>query len=100
MKRLPVFVSFVMFIALCISGTYWVTKLFKAPARPVAAPPPAPQVEVNLAAAASLFGGRPAAAAVASNFQLKGGVVAGKPEESVAILSADGKPPQSVALNM
>ncbi|MGZ5780222.1 MAG: type II secretion system protein N, partial [Burkholderiaceae bacterium] len=36
---------------------------------------------------------------VASNFQLKGVVVADKPEESVAILSADGKPPQSVAMN-
>jgi general secretion pathway protein C len=100
MKRLPVFVSFVMFIALCMSATYWATTLFKAPARPIAAPPPARHVEVNLAAASSLFGGRAASAAVASNFQLKGVVVADKPEDSVAILSADGKPPQSVALNM
>jgi general secretion pathway protein C len=99
MKRLPVFVSFMLFIVLCISGTYWATRLFKPPVRPVAAPPPVAHVEVNMAAASALFGGRPAAAAVASNFQLKGVVVADKPEDSVAILSADGKPPQSVPLN-
>ncbi len=99
MKRMPVFVSFVLFIALCVSATYWATRLFKRVERPVGAPQQVAQVDVNMAAAASLFGGRPAAAAVASNFQLKGVVVADKPEESVAILSADGKPPQSVALN-
>jgi general secretion pathway protein C len=100
MKRLPIVVSFVLFIALCISGTYWATRLFKRAERPVAAPPPMARVEVNMGAAASLFGGRPASAAVASNFQLKGVVVADHPEDSVAILAADGKPPQSVALNM
>ncbi|MGZ5818659.1 MAG: type II secretion system protein N [Burkholderiaceae bacterium] len=99
MKRLPVFVSFVLFIALCVSGTYWATRLFKRTERPVSAPQQIARVEVNLGAAAALFGGRPASAAVASNFQLKGVVVADKAEESVAILSADGKPPQSIALN-
>ncbi|MGZ3237027.1 MAG: type II secretion system protein N, partial [Burkholderiaceae bacterium] len=99
MKRLSVFVSFILFIALCISGTYWATRLFKPSVRPVVAPPPVAHVDVNLTAASALFGGRPASAAVASNFQLKGVVVADKPEESVAILSADGKPPQSVAMN-
>lgn len=98
MKRLPVFVSFILFIALCISGTYWATRLFKPSVRPVVAPP-VTHVDVNLTAAAALFGGRPASAAVASNFQLKGVVVADKEEESVAILSADGKPPQSIAMN-
>lgn len=100
MKRLPVFVSFVLFIALCVSATYWATRLFKRPERPVGAPQQVARVEVNLAAASALFGGRPASAAVASNFQLKGVIVADKPSDSVAILSADGKPPQSVAMNM
>jgi general secretion pathway protein C len=99
MKRWSVLVSFVLFIALCISLTYWAIKLFKPSVRPVAAPPQARHVEINMAAAAALFGGRPASAAVASNFQLKGVVVADKPDESVAILSTDGKPPQSVAAN-
>jgi general secretion pathway protein C len=99
MKRLSVLVSFVLFIALCISVTYWAIKLFKPAVRPVAAPPQVQNAPINMAAAASLFGGRPASAAVASNFQLKGVVVADKPDESVAILSTDGKPPQSVAVD-
>lgn len=99
MKRLPIVVSFVMFIALCVSGTYWAMRLFKAPARPVVAPPPIQHVQVDLAAASSLFGGRAAAVAVASNFQLKGIIAADKPEDSAAILSTDGKPPQSIPLN-
>ena len=99
MKRLPVFFSFVLFIALCISLTYWVMRVVKPPARTVVAPPPIARLEINMTAATSLFGGRPAAAAVASNFQLKGVVVADNPEDSVAVLSADGKPAQAIAMN-
>ncbi|MGB7480763.1 MAG: type II secretion system protein N, partial [Burkholderiaceae bacterium] len=46
-------------------------------------------------AAAGLFGGR-AATVVASNYQLKGVVAAADGSDSVAILSANGKPAQSV----
>jgi general secretion pathway protein C len=99
MKRLPIVVSFVMFVALCASGTYWAMQLFKTPTRQVATLPPVPHVEVNLNAASSLFGGRQGPVAVATNFQLKGIVAADKPEDSAAILSADGKPPQTVPLN-
>jgi len=99
MKRLPVFLSFVFFVALCISATFWAMRLFKPSVRPVVAPQPIARLELNMAAAASLFGGRPASVAVASNYQLKGVVVADNPEGSVAILSTDGKPPQSIAIN-
>lgn len=94
MSRLPLFASFVLFVALCVSLTYWALQLFKPAARAVAAPPPV-AAEVDLQAAAGLFGGR-AAVAAASNFQLKGVVAALDGNDGVAILSANGKPAQSV----
>lgn len=99
MKRWSVLVSFVAFIAVCMSATFWAMQLFKTKERAVAAPPPIARQEYRLDAAAGLFGGRPAAVAVASNFQLKGVVVSTPPEDSVAILSTDGKPPQAIAVN-
>lgn len=94
MKRLPELASFVLFIALCVSLAFWTMQLFKPPARAVTAPPPA-ATEVDLQAAAGLFGGRSTVAA-ASNFQLKGVVAAEDGGDSVAILSANGKPAQAV----
>lgn len=100
MKRLPLITSFLLFIALCVSTAYWAMQLFKPPLRAVAAPPqtsqPAPP---KLESAATLFGGHTATAVVASNFQLKGVVVASNAAESVAILSANGKPAQAVRFN-
>ncbi len=98
MKRWPLVTSFVMFIALCVSAAYWAMQMFSPPPRAVAAPPEITQAGPNLDAAAGLLGGH-ANAVVASNFQLKGVVVASKPEESVAILVANGKPAQSVRVN-
>lgn len=98
MKRWPLFASFVLFIALCASLAYWAMQFFKPPVRPVAAPPPSAQAPVNIDAAAGLFGGK-GSAAVASNFQLKGVIMAGNPADSVAILAADGKPAQAVRAN-
>ena len=46
----------------------------------------------------SLFGRNPLAEAAVSNYQLKGVVVAVHELESAAILSADGKPSQSIAV--
>jgi general secretion pathway protein C len=98
MKRLPLVADFVLFIALCVSFAYWGMQLFKPPVRPVAAPPQTGPIAPPIEAAAGLFGGRPVSAVVASNFQLKGVIAAGP--EGVAILSADGKPPQAVGVNM
>lgn len=99
MRRWPIVISFVLFIALCASIAYWAMQFLKPPARPVAAPPPSVQPMPDLQVAASLFGGK-GTAAVASNFQLKGVVVSGTPTDSVAIVSADGKPAQAVRANM
>lgn len=99
MKRWVILSSFVLFIALCGSVAFWSMQLFKPQVRPVAAPPQTATAAINLDAAAALFGGRPASVAVASNYQLKGVVVSGRASESVAILSADGKPAQAVRVD-
>jgi general secretion pathway protein C len=99
MKRLPVIGTFVLFVALCVSAAYWGMQLFKPPVRPVTAPLQTSKAEVRLDAAAALFGGRAASVAVASNFQLKGVILAGNSGESVAILAAEGKPGQAIIVN-
>lgn len=96
MKRLPGLSSFFLFVALCAASAYWALLLFKPAVRPVAAPPPASQPAIGLEAALGLFGGN-ASVAVASNFQLKGVIVADLASDSVALLSADGKPAQALA---
>ena len=100
MKRLPLAVSFVLFILLCASLAYWGMQLFKPPLRPVAAPPKAVAPEIRPDAATALFGGRAAPAQVASNYQLRGVIFSGNARDSIAILSADGKPPQAVRVDM
>src|SRR3569833_3447979 len=99
MKRWPTLASFILFIALCASIAYWAMQLFKPPTRPVAAPPAAAQPAANIDAAAGLFGGR-SSVAVASNYQLRGVVVSGAEDESIAILAAEGKPAQAIRANM
>ncbi len=99
MKRWPLVLSFVLFIALCASIAYWGMQLFKPPLRPVAAPPRA-AAEVRTEDAAALFGGRGGKTAVASNYQLRGVIFSGNGRDSVAILSADGKPAQAVRVDM
>lgn len=100
MKRVPLIVSFLLFIALCASMAYWGLQLFKPPTRPVAAPPRMARADVSPDDAAALFGGRAGKVAVASNYQLKGVVLSGTAGDSIAILSADSKPAQAVAVGM
>lgn len=99
MKRLPLVASFLLFILLCASIAYWGLQLFKPPLRAVAAPPRAAKSDINPEAAATLFGGRAGKVAVASNYQLKGVVMSGSADESIAILSANGKPAQAVRVD-
>jgi general secretion pathway protein C len=100
MKRLPLVASFLLFIVLCASLAYWGMELFKPAPRQVAAPPRVAQAEVRTEAASGLFGGRRAEAAVASNYQLRGVIFSGRSRDSVAIISADGQPPQAVRVDM
>ena len=99
MKRSSLIASFVLFLLLCASIAYWGLQFFKPPLRPVAAPPRLAKSDINPQAAATLFGGRAGKAAVASNYQLKGVVMSGRAEESVAILSTEGKPAQAIRVD-
>ena len=98
MKRLPLITSFVLFVTLCASLAYWAMQFLKPPQRLVAALPRPAQTAPRLDAAAGLLGGR-SSLAMTSNFQLKGVVVASDPEESVAILAANGKPAKAIRAN-
>ena len=98
-KQMPIVSSFVLFLLLCASATYWVLQLMKPPQRPVAAATSSAVNQVPLEAAAGLFGGSTVKVAIATNFQLKGVVAAGSANESIAIVVANGKPQQSVRVN-
>jgi general secretion pathway protein C len=99
MKRWPILVSFVLFVGLCASATFWAMQFFKPTVRQVAMPKPQARSAVDPTAAIGLFGGRAVEVAAASNFQLKGVVVANNADESVAILAADSKPPEAIRIN-
>jgi general secretion pathway protein C len=99
MKRWPVMTSFGLFIAVCMSAAYWAMQLFKPPLRPVTAPLAVTAPAINLEAASRLLGGRTTAVAVASNFQLKGVVVANRVNESLAIIGTDNQPTRPVTIH-
>lgn len=94
-KRVPGLVSLLLFMVLCAAVAYWAILLFKPPLRAVAAPPVLEQPQIDVSAAMGLFG-RGQVVVAASNYQLLGVVAAKNNAEGVAIVSADGKPPQSV----
>ena len=98
-KRFPLLTSFVLFVALCASITYWTIYFVKPADRPLAVKAQDGPIEIPLEVAAGLFGGRAAKVAVASNFQLKGVIFAANATDGVAILGADGKPPVASRVN-
>lgn len=96
MTRGRLVLSFLLFVALCASIAYWGLQLYDPPLRPVAAGNAGPKVAApRLEAAASVFGGQGSAVPVLSNLQLRGVIVSGTPQESIAILSVEGKPPKA-----
>lgn len=98
MKKLPLFVNFVLFIALCASASFWALRLFKPQSRDLAAPAAIADFEPAPGQWGSLFGRSAIASAPASNYAVKGVVVARHAADSVAILIADGKPAQTIAI--
>lgn len=100
MKRWPILLSFLLFVGLCASITFWAMQFMKPVPRPVALPREnANTQQIDPEAALALFGGRAEAVATVSNFQLRGVVVAKQADESVAILSADSKPAEAIKVN-
>ncbi|WP_426116372.1 type II secretion system protein N [Massilia sp. PWRC2] len=89
MKRMPLLMTLLALIALSASSAYWVMQLYKPAQRPLATAPVASLADPAIDAAASLFGGQPAASA--SNYQLLGVVAAGR--DSAAIIVVDNGTP-------
>jgi general secretion pathway protein C len=100
MKRLPLTVTFLLLMAVCVSIAYWIIQFIKPATRPVAAPPQVERASTPLTAAIALFGGRQTTVTTTSNFQLKGIIVAAKESDSVAILSSVGKPSKATKINV
>ncbi|MCD6027246.1 MAG: hypothetical protein K0R08_1765 [Solimicrobium sp.] len=88
MKRVPLIVSFVLFVLLCVSSSYWVMRLVKPETRKILAPQVAQPV-ADVESVASLFGG---VMLVTTNYHLKGIVQANPMSQSVAIIGVDGSP--------
>jgi general secretion pathway protein C len=96
-RYLPLVAAVALFSAACASAAYWGLQWFRPQQQPVAAAPHAGPAPLAIEAAAGLFGGAQAGAAVASAYQLKGVIEAGP--EGVAILAADGKPARAVRVD-
>jgi len=99
MKRLPLLCSFFAFIFLCVSLSFWGMRVLKPADRNVARPALDNNVEPGAGQWGGIFGGSQIEQATASNYELKGVIIAKKAAESLAIVVANGKPAQTIALN-
>jgi general secretion pathway protein C len=95
MRQLPTLTSFVVFLALCASITYWLLQWMAPASRPLATPIQAEYPLPDVSAAADLFGGANEALG-ALPIQLKGIILANHPNESVAIIALNGKPARAL----
>jgi general secretion pathway protein C len=88
-KHLPLTAALILISAVLGSAAYWGSALFRPQAAPVAVAPHTAPAPPDIAAAAGLFGGTPAAITTIA-FKLKGVIEDGP--EGVAILVEAGKP--------
>jgi general secretion pathway protein C len=98
MKRLPLLCSFILFILLCASVTYWVLQWTAPATRALQVTAPSEPTLPDIAAAAQLFGGASAAATV-TPLQLSGIIYASKASERVAIIATEAKPARALRLH-
>lgn len=92
-QTLPRTISFILFLAICASLAYWAIEFFTPSPRPVATSSHIVQPLPPVSDAADLFGGK-ADANTMKNIQLRGVILAGRAQESVAILVPDGDTPK------
>lgn len=98
MKRLPLLCSFILFILLCASVTYWVLQWTAPATRALQVRAPSEPTLPDIAAAAQLFGGASAAATI-TPLQLSGIIYSAIPGERVAIITSDAKPARALGMN-
>lgn len=95
MKRIPLIISFVFFVLLCASISFWAMHLIKPQVRKILAPQITKPV-ADVESVASLFGG---AMLVDTSYQLKGLIQANPMNESVAVIGVDGKPTKAYSFD-
>ena len=98
MKRLPLLCSFVLFIMLCASVTYWLLQWMVPTTRTLQAVAPAEPALPELSAATQLFGGA-STEATSAQLQLSGIIYSAIPGERVAIITSDAKPARALGMN-
>lgn len=98
MTRLPVILSFLLFLGLAATLAYWIPQWMAPAPRAVSSPPKSERAQPPVSAAVSLFGGRAQGPAMA-NVQLRGVVHSGRASDSVAIIAVEGKPPRALRVN-
>ncbi len=97
-KRLPDIVSFLFFISVWVSLSFWL-RLWLLPALPTEATFTVAEHSIPpISAAANLFGGSQQASALAS-VQLNGVIRSTRPQESVVIIATEGGPPRALRLH-
>ena len=96
-KRLPYFISFVLFIVLSMSIAFWALHFFKPKGRPSAAPPEAPRQEIPMEAAAGLFGGK-LVASTATNFLIKAVIASRSGNSGTVVFAIEGDPMKSMGV--
>src|SRR5450830_1332178 len=97
-KRLAGLSSLLLFMALCASLTYWSMQWLVPKQRAVQPAAAAPQI--NLSLAAEVFGSASQTMANSGNYQLMGVLAADNDADSVAIVSADGKPARALRVGV
>ena len=98
MKRLPIISSFLLFLTLCASITYWLLQWMAPATRPLIVPLPVERALPEMTAATNLFGGNSEAVSTIA-VQLSGIIMANRGADSVAIIALPGKPARSLHVN-
>jgi len=98
MKRLPIISSFLLFLTLCASVTYWLMQWMAPATRPLVMPAQAERALPEMSAAANLFGGNVEAVSTIA-VQLSGIIMANRGADSVAIIALPGKPARALRVN-
>ena len=97
-ERLPNTVSFLFFIGIWVSLSFWFQQWLSPPKQAVELLPMAEQKMPPLASAANLFGGSEQSSVLA-NVQINGVIRSNSAKDSVVIIAADGGPSRALQLN-
>lgn len=97
-ERLPNAVSFLFFVGIWVSVSFWFQQWLVPPKQAVELMPVAEQSTPPLASAANLFGGSEQTSILA-NVQINGVIRSNSSKDSVVIITADGGPSRALRLN-